>query len=61
MIRENEDVYTIFCEKFVEFQMQYSYPSLVDSFINYFFDTLVDQNSSNKLSYFVYWTTLQTF
>ena len=42
MIRENQDVFKVFCEKFVEFQMQYSYLTLVDSFINYFFDTLTD-------------------
>jgi len=61
MIRENQDVFNIFCDKFVEFQMQYSYLTLVDSFINYFFDTLTDQASSQKLNYFVYWTTRNTF
>jgi hypothetical protein len=61
MIRENQDVFKVFCEKFVEFQMQYSYLTLVDSFINYFFDTLTDQASAQKLCYFVYWTTLYTF
>lgn len=54
-------MFRVFCEKFVEFQMQYSYLTLVDSFINYFFDTLTDHASSQKLCYFVYWTTLNTF
>lgn len=61
MIRENQDVFQVFCDKFVEFQMQYSYLTLVDSFINYFFDTLTDQGAAQKLCYFVYWTTLHTF
>ena len=61
MVRENQDVFKIFCEKFVEFQMQYSYLTFIDSLINYFFDTLTDQAASQKLSYFVYWTTVNTF
>lgn len=40
--------------------MQYSYLTLVDSFINYFFDTLTDQAASQKLNYFVYWTVMNT-
>lgn len=60
MIRENQDVFDVFCSKFVEFQMQYSYLTLVDSFINYFFDTLTDQAASQKLNYFVYWTVMNT-
>ena len=61
MIRENQDVFQVFCDKFVEFQMQYSYSTLVDSFINYFFDTLTDQAAAQKLSYFVYQTTRETY
>lgn len=61
MVRENQDVFKVFCEKFVEFQLQYTYLTFVDSLINYFFDTLTDQAAAQKLSYFVYWTTLNTF
>lgn len=41
--------------------MQCSYLSLVDTLVNFFFDTLTDNCGSQKLSYFVYWTTLNTF
>ena len=41
--------------------MQYTYMTFIDTLINYFFDTLTDQAASNKLSYFVYKTTLHTF
>lgn len=61
MIRENQDVFKLFCERFVDFQMQYTYMSFVDTLINYFFDTLTDQGASNKLNYFIYQTTLNTF
>lgn len=61
MVRENQDVFKVFSEKFVEFQMQYTYLTFVESLVNYFFDTLTDQAASLKLSYFVYWTTRNTF
>lgn len=61
MLRDNQDVFKVFCEKFVEFQMQFTYLTFVDSLINYFFDTLTDQAASLKLCYFVYWITTDTF
>ena len=56
MIRENQDVFKVFCDKYVEFQMQYTYMDFGDTLINYFFDTLTDQAASNKLNYLVYQT-----
>jgi hypothetical protein len=61
MVRENQDVFTVFCDKFVEFHTQYNYVDIVDSLMHYFFDTFTDQAASQKLNYFVYWTTINTF